>query len=458
MFTGSRSQLRPGATVPPSATGPTNTPSASSNVLPGQAPGYRFGTAAPAPAPAPTPASPQPPTMDSSSASWDALRNKYQGEGDKIFADGSLGRITDAHAGQTDDLLKYLHGQLGGMTSQENQAAIEQAMSGIGREQAQNQEKYASIAGANGIHGGASAALQGRSIRDANQQTADFRRQLILDNISLKGQAADRYSGVLGGASDRALGVQTQNNDLKNRELTGRVDYPIQMAAGATNAYGNDFANYLGQRGADIAQGSVDALKNIGGYSGTAAPSGKAGSYTSSADSDPTRAYDGRALATSPNNSLETNTPAQQAATNASAVPQSYTDALQKKADEALATASKNSANRGKIICTEANRQGLLSDSLLATSRAYGRQKMSLSAFKGYWTWGEPTVLLMRRYGIVARAVAALLPVLIAEEAWEIGLPGSQSKLAGRFLLRAFHAANQFCAQRRARRLSVAGA
>lgn len=260
---------KPTASAPAPAPAPTPAPA------PAPVP-----TPTPAPAPAPTPVAP---TREQSTANYLADLEKFKKYGEEMFADGSLGRLSDPNDAARQALLKRLEGQLDGMNAQENLAAKEQAMADINARQAQSLERNASIAGGAGVRGGAAAALQARALRDANAQTADFQRKLILDNIALKGQAADRYGGALDKSSNMALGLQDKNLGLKAQELFGRASYPIQLMSGGDSRFATDVSQYLGEKGIALGEKGIEAFKGTGGYSGT-----KPGSTTSTSSTTST--------------------------------------------------------------------------------------------------------------------------------------------------------------------------
>lgn len=264
------------AAPPPPAPAPSPPPAPAPAPTPTPAP-----APVPTPAPAPSPA-PVAPTREQSTSNYLADLEKFKKYGEEMFADGSLGRVTDPNEAARKALLMRLEGQLDGMNAQENLAAKEQAMADINARQAQSLEKYASIAGGAGVRGGAAAGLQARALRDANAQTADFQRKLILDNIALKGQAADRYGGALDKSSNMALGVQDKNLSLKAQELFGRASYPIQLMSGGDSRYAGDVSKYLGEEGIRLGKEGIEAFKGTGGYSGTKSPSNAPAPSTSS--------------------------------------------------------------------------------------------------------------------------------------------------------------------------------
>lgn len=340
---------------------------------------------------APTPMA-VPKLADNSGAAQDQYWNRMKsGENwaNEHFANGSMGRMTDPRAADTQTQLNLLKERQKGMDSKEELAAREQATSEINRTMSNNMERYASMAGAQGIHGGASANLQGRAITEAGQQQADFQRKLILDNIGIKQQASDRYGSMLGQQQNTELGIQQYNNGQANAELYGRTTVPFQIASGI-----------------DAQQAGMDA---------TAMNQAQLGLGTQQLNDSRNQSWrDSR-----------------QAASD------------KKDATKAQAEAETAAGQGGKIICTEAERQGLISSEQLATSSAFGKSHLSFGELRAYWSWATPIVRIMRANPVVARLVASLLPALIAEEGYSIGMEGARSTLRGRITLRCFRALNR---------------
>lgn len=397
-----------------------------------------------------------PKLADNSAAASDRYWSRIkEGENwaNQHFAEGSMGRMTDPRAAQTNELLglqraaidapgitdprqkemnELLARQKAGMDgldAKENLAMKEQGTAEINRQMAQSMEKYAGMAGAQGVRGGAAASLQGRALMEAGQQNADFQRKMILDEVAIKQQAMDRYGSTLGAqqntelgiqqfntnnrnqAMDRygntlgqqqntELGIQQYNNGQANAELYGRTTVPFQIAAGI-----------------DATQAGLDA---------TSLNQAQLGLGTQQVNDARTQTW-----------------------------RDSQTAAADKKAATKAQAEAEAAANQGgKIICTEAERQGLISSEQLATSRAFGKSHLSYSELRSYWTWATPIVRLMRVSPAVARIVASLLPALIAEEGYSIGQEGARSTLRGRITLRCFRALNRVFLNASARKVA----
>lgn len=204
------------------------------------------------------------------------------------FAPGVMGTLTDAHAAQSDAALATegaglarqnanldrLKGNLGGLTAEENRAAMEQGQAGVQNEMKQNLERYAARAGGQGVRGAANAALQGKAYTQANQDTAAYNRQLILDNVSAKQAASQAYTGAgqaysgaagahtasIGGVADRSLGVANTNIGLRNAELYGRTSTPFQFGSALDAAGAGGAANYYTGAGLDASKNYLSTL------------------------------------------------------------------------------------------------------------------------------------------------------------------------------------------------------
>ncbi len=220
------------------------------------------------PTPPPTPAPPVSEDWATYAKRLGLTGSSPQDYANNLFKEGSMGRATDSYKPQTDENLARLQAGLGGYSTTENQALQEQGISRINKSTAHNLERYAGVAGAAGLQGPASAALQGRALNQSNQQMADFQRQMIIDNVNQKNIASQAYTGALGSASDRALDINKYNIGQGNAELYGRSAMPFQIASGMSADDAAAWAKYYGGRQLDIAQQGVDAFKNTGGYGG----------------------------------------------------------------------------------------------------------------------------------------------------------------------------------------------
>jgi hypothetical protein len=75
----------------------------------------------------------------------------------------------------------------------------------------------------------------------------------------------------------------------------------------------------------------------------------------------------------------------------------------------------------GRVICTELNRIGMLSDGLWKADVFHSATRISPLTINGYQTWAIPYVRLMRRYKWAARIVAPLARARAEEVAYQIG-------------------------------------
>lgn len=100
----------------------------------------------------------------------------------------------------------------------------------------------------------------------------------------------------------------------------------------------------------------------------------------------------------------------------------------------------------GSVICTELNRQGLLSDELLAKDTAYARANLSPTVMLGYHTWAIPYVRIMRRSPAITRltmlyalpfckTVSGVSPTLWGKTVLAVGKPICWAIGAARILI-----------------------
>ncbi len=244
-------------------------------------------TAAVAP-PAPTPVTPPAPAKTDA----DLYKERYgtaKEISDKDLEGVTMSHISDSHAGDTKDYLDTLKGRLGGMTAAENQAAMEQGQANVSRTMAHNLESYASHAGGQGVRGAANAALQGRAYQQANQDTASYNRQLILDNIAQKDKAAQAYGGAVQDATNTDLGVQTYNAAADDRVTGLKLGHPMDVM----NAIGGIHAETAGDKAAaDATQTAKDYIKSLTPPPAAPAPgTPTAGAGTASYEDGKTKIY-----------------------------------------------------------------------------------------------------------------------------------------------------------------------
>lgn len=158
-------------------------------------------------------------------------------QANQLLAGHEAARIDDPYAAQTQEFLNTLKNRIGGMNSQEMQAARDQGLLGLDRETNQNLERYASIAGAHGVQGGAAAALMGKALNNANYARGNLERQLLLDNIAEKDKAAQAYGGALSTATQGAYNYGTYNAGAHDRDTAAHLSLPFNLLSiGQANA------------------------------------------------------------------------------------------------------------------------------------------------------------------------------------------------------------------------------
>lgn len=186
----------------------------------------------------------------------------------KHFYDGALGRMDDPRQAEMNALLAKLAARQDGMTPDELRAASEQGTAAIDAQLAQNQRKLASIAGANGLRGGAAGGLQMSALNEATGQRAQLARQLVLDNLAQKSQNLEQYGKVLTGQQGTELGIQDRNLGLKGQEAFGRASTPLQISGVLDSSRQGILANDLAKTNVDIAKDYVRMFGQTGGYGG----------------------------------------------------------------------------------------------------------------------------------------------------------------------------------------------
>lgn len=427
--------------------------------------------------------------------------NAGQGLATGIIGNTQPATISNPYSQQWNDYLGLLKSRLGGMTQQELQTEQDQGLAGINQQLGDNQERLAGAAGAQGLSGGVSAGLQAKALNQAQQSRTDLQRQLVLDNITQKNNAMQAYGGALNTATGFGLDTSKFNAGATNSFNALKLGLPIQLGNMIQGQAASDTTNDHNQQMLDLIKSSPflngpTSTSNIDTSGINVAPTGAGdaakkayGSLASNQTSidwssanpgtpftDPqgmkgdilngTTWYDASTLP-SGIKATDFSSVAINPTTGAEYVdPRSISDSAkgawdaygQKiRAGAGGSQQQQQPSGNGKIICTEAHRQELLSDELLDISREYGRQCMTTTMFKGYWTWGRPVVRLMKRSRLLSRAIAAVLPTLIAEEAHAIGYD-VKSTLTGRCLLFAFRTVNRFFGAARRRRILRAAA
>jgi hypothetical protein len=177
---------------------------------------------------------------------------------DQILGDSAAARIEDPHAEENAEYLKMLKSRLGGLDAEEMRAARDQGQLELGRQTAQNLERYGSIAGASGVQGGARAALMGKALNESNFARGSLERQLIMDNIAAKDRAHQAYGGALQGATATGLDIQRYNAGAQDRDTAARIGLPFDVMSGIGSYRAEDQAQANNQAAIDLAKEAVN--------------------------------------------------------------------------------------------------------------------------------------------------------------------------------------------------------
>ena len=169
-------------------------------------------------------------------------------------------QISDSRAQENQSYLDLLKSRLGGLDSKEMLASKEQGLAELDQQTAQNLERYSSIAGSNGVNGGARAALMGRALQQSNEGRAALQRQLITDNVAAKDRAAQAYGGALSSATATDMDISKYNAGAKDRDTGLSLSLPFDVMSGIGGYRAQDSADKANAEQVQIAK---DALKNL---------------------------------------------------------------------------------------------------------------------------------------------------------------------------------------------------
>jgi hypothetical protein len=216
---------------------------------------------------------------------------------------GSMGRITDARAGDVQQmldtqkagiadprqaemnaLLALQQAGLGGMTPAEIQAAREQGMAGINQQLATNMKQFGDVAAGNGVRGGSAMGLQMQALGQAQDASGQLSRQLILDNLAQKninmdrygntlskqqatelGQKnidADRYGNTLQHQQGVELGIQDKNLGLSAAEMAAREAAITGFGSQIDSISSGRKSDAINKEMVDIVRGTVNETKD----------------------------------------------------------------------------------------------------------------------------------------------------------------------------------------------------
>lgn len=234
------------------------------------------------------------------------LAQQKDAAGKDAYATGAFGTAIDPRARDAQQYLSKLKTGMQGMTPQEMQAAREQGEAEINRQLATNMQRLGNVAAAHGVRGGAGAGLQQRALSEAQMQSGDLARKMILDNqaqrnlgtqmygqalnqqqateLGIQGQnmtarqaelvgnvgqrnvASDRYGQTLTGQQARELGIAQENLGAQRQEQFGRTSTPFQIASGLDAARSGSRADELSRQQLDTAKEYVKQFGATGGF------------------------------------------------------------------------------------------------------------------------------------------------------------------------------------------------
>ncbi len=170
--------------------------------------------------------------------------------GNKLFADGSMGRITNPREKEINDLIKTQQSQLGGISPQEQEAARTNALLGI-NSQANNQLlSNSNTAAGHGLRGGIVQGANAQVLGQAQGAYSGALRDLLGKTQQSQIDAGSALGNTLGYARDTDNVVQGTNLAAQRGEFMGRLSTPFDYAT-AADAY----------RSGDTAQTAADAAR-----------------------------------------------------------------------------------------------------------------------------------------------------------------------------------------------------
>ncbi len=375
-----------------------------------------------------------------------------------IGKEGSLGRMTDSRAADMQALLDRLKaGSIEGMSPAEMQAAREQGISGINQQLATNMHAFGNIAAAHGIRGGSAAGLQMRALGDAQSASGDLQRKLILDNLGQKNLMTDRYGNTLRGQQGVELGIQDFNLGKLGQEKAAREAAIGGFSSSIDSARSGNTANQFNQQQIDLAKEFIKtSAANSAAKPGTATPEDKA--VAKSVDTrikGLTDSINGKATGPGLNDELAKISKIEQAMLEAA--PTKYPNmseserTYQVKIDamnafreaykakggdigaldsllalsnpdykQAITAEQTKNGGGGKIICTEAYRQKLISKTQWEVTQRY-RRLLTMREYKGYLVWATPVVARMCRDAHFAQRLAPFIRKMIVAEQYALG-------------------------------------
>lgn len=162
--------------------------------------------------------------------------------GNKLFADGSMGRITNPREKEINDLIATQKSNLGGITPQEQEAARTNALLGINNQANQQLRSNTNAAAGHGLRGGVVQGANAQVLGQAQGAYSGALRDLMGKVQQSQVDAGNALGGTLGYARDVDNAVQGTNLAAGRSELMGRLSTPFDYASLADTYRSGDTA------------------------------------------------------------------------------------------------------------------------------------------------------------------------------------------------------------------------
>lgn len=138
--------------------------------------------------------------------------------GEKLFGEGSLGRIDET---QNNELLEMMKRRMGGYTSAEYGAMRDQNNRELERKYAGSKKELMKAQGAAGTSGAAGSAQFAKMLKDKDRGAQESYQDLLIKNIEgKKAGAADYANALKGSQASRQFNLGQQEKELLNRFQT----------------------------------------------------------------------------------------------------------------------------------------------------------------------------------------------------------------------------------------------
>lgn len=163
-------------------------------------------------------------------------------------------------------ILKLRQDRLGGLTAEENQAAREEAYSGVNKNSQLASRALRAQLNKSGLAGGVNYAAQTELAKDQAAKSVDLERKLLLDNINIKNQALNDYETTYGSQRKDLYERSLRNDETLKNVLATRTGTDLgfaQLGAAERAQVGNQ---RIGEKVAEnAANSSTGGKKHICG-------------------------------------------------------------------------------------------------------------------------------------------------------------------------------------------------